>query len=49
MLHATALKLTCSSGDHISNPFAFSTIGERNQKSFRRSKKKIHWRPVDPT
>ena len=47
ILHAASFKLARSSGDHISGPFAFASVGERNEKSLRDSKN-IHWRPVDP-
>jgi hypothetical protein len=30
-----SFKLACSSGNHISDPFAFPTVGERNEKSLR--------------
>jgi len=46
ILHAPSLKLTPSSGYYVLDPFAFSSVGERDQESLRRSKN-INWRPVD--
>src|SRR5438874_12982308 len=47
ILHATSLKLASSSGYYVLDPFAFSSVGKRNQESLRGSKN-IHWSPVDP-
>jgi len=44
---AAGLKLARPSGYYILDPFAFPTVGERNQESLRRSKH-IDWRPVKP-
>ena len=44
--HATGLKLASPSGQHILNPFAFPSIGERDEKSLRRSKN-IHGRVIE--
>ena len=38
ILHATSLKLASSSGYYVLDPFAFSSVGKRNQESLRRSK-----------
>jgi hypothetical protein len=46
MLRATGLKLASASRQYILNLFTFSTIGERNEESFRRSKN-IHWCSVE--
>jgi hypothetical protein len=47
ILHATSFKLARSGGNHISGPFAFLTVGERNEESLRHSKN-IYGRPIDP-
>ena len=47
ILHATSLKLASSIGYYVPDPFPFSSVGERNEESLRRSKN-IHWCPVDP-
>jgi hypothetical protein len=44
--HAASLKLASASRQHILDPFAFASISEGNQESFRRSEN-IDWRPVD--
>jgi hypothetical protein len=36
--HAASLKLASTSRQYILNPLAFSTVGQRNQESTRRSK-----------
>jgi hypothetical protein len=44
--HSPSLKLAPASRHYVLDPFAFATVGERNEKSIRRAKN-IHWRPVD--
>ena len=36
--HAASLKLASASGEHILDPFAFPSVGERNEKSLRLAK-----------
>jgi hypothetical protein len=43
--HAASFKLAFPRRHYVLDPFAFPTIGERNQESLRRSKN-THWRPV---
>jgi len=45
ILNAASFKLARPSGDHISDPLAFASIGERDEESLRRSKN-VHWRSV---
>src|ERR1700693_1279894 len=44
--YTASLKLTRPSGDYVVDPFAFPTVGERNQESVGHSKN-IHWRAVN--
>ena len=46
--HVTSLKLAATSGYHVSDPLAISSIGERDQECVGRSRN-LHWRPVNPT
>jgi hypothetical protein len=45
--HAASLKLAPAGRQHILDPLAFPSIGERNEESLRHSKN-IDWRPVHP-
>ena len=45
--HATNLKLASASDQHILDPLAFPSIGQRNEESVRRSEY-INGRPVNP-
>jgi len=45
--YAASFKLAAPSGYYVPDPLAFSSIGERDQKSVGLSKN-VHWRPVEP-
>jgi type IV secretory pathway TrbF-like protein len=45
--HAASLKLATAGRQHILDPLAFPSIGQRNEESVRRSEY-IHGRPVNP-